>query len=120
MIRLCALLLFWPGAAIAAPWEGVWSHQPEWCALSNQIGAVTPAPIRLTRAGLRGYENRCTVAQEVDLGLNATRLRLNCRSTGDDYEDNLLLMVEGDKMWIWYAATAEYAADMIEYIRCQS
>ncbi|UXX82162.1 hypothetical protein [Roseovarius pelagicus] len=112
---ICIAFLL-PGSALAAPWEGDWVVDPALCASP----ADDHRRIRLTstRKGRPTDESVCDIIETEDVGLNVTRLKLDCESHGDSYEDNLFLMLDQDHLWIWYAAGEWKRASMGEYYRC--
>lgn len=109
---LPALLLATP--AMAEPWQGIWSADPVWCVNAGQIGSVTPAPIALSATELLGYENSCAIegVQAMD-GLNAWVLGLSCQGEGESYQEDRLVMVDGDTLYMWWGVDAP-----IRFVRC--
>lgn len=107
MHRLTCLtaMICLPALAQADPWHGIWSAEPDWCVNAERIGSVTPAPILLSASEMLGYENSCdiTAVDEVD-GLSAWQIDITCQSEGDLYEERRLIMVDGDRMWMWFGA----------------
>ncbi len=112
------LALALPCAAMAEPWHGDWALDPEWCVNADQIGEVSPGPLRWSAEAMIGGENNCKITQTVPLGHGATRLALTCEAEGDSYEDHQFLMVHGDRLWVWYAAGEFKDAEMVEFYRC--
>lgn len=91
-----------PAAAVSEPWHGIWSAEPDWCVNADQIGSITPAPILFSADEMLGYENSCAVSQVQDTGLNAWVIDLACQSEGDTYDERRLVMVDIDRLWMWF------------------
>lgn len=106
-LALCLGLL--PGAVLAADWwVGNWAFDPQWCAVADRIGSVTPAPIAITATEIRGYENSCQIssARPMD-GVGAVHLTLQCQSEGSTYEEERLILRQSDtQIWIWWGGDA--------------
>lgn len=115
-----AVLAFAPvGAEAGEWWQGNWAWDKAWCKDAARIGSVTPAPIAITPTEVLGYENSCAIVEAHELrDLSATRLRLECRSEGDVFEDSRLLMWDGENagdaaIWIWSGA-----GEPLKFHRC--
>jgi len=113
MIRVAVIALMPCMAQASEPWQGAWAFDPAWCEAADKIGSVSPAPIRLTADEFLGYENSCVLTRVEDIGLNAWGLSLHCESEGDFYEDDRIVMVHNNKMWMWYGLEAP-----TEFRRC--
>lgn len=102
-------------AAEPAPWAGVWSADPSWCAAADRIGSVTPAPVRLTAQTFDGYENSCDITSAQQIGTtDAYRLTTRCQSEGSTYDDALLVILEGpDRLWQVFGGF-----DAVAFLRC--
>jgi len=117
LAALAALVV--PGAAAAEVWwQGIWTADPAWCAVVDQIGAVTPAPIMITDVEVLGYENSCGIrgVQEMD-GAGAVHLHLQCQSEGSTFDEYRVLMrtdETGLAIWIWFGA-----GEPILFQRCE-
>lgn len=85
-------------------WQGKWAWDKSWCAREGQIGRATPAPIAITPTEVLGYENSCIILRAHPLrGMAAVRLRLECRSEGEIYDESRLIMRDGrEAIWIWF------------------
>ncbi len=118
---LAIVMLLLPGSGGAQAqnwWEGIWSAKPEWCAAANHIGDVTPAPIEITRSGVRGYESRCSIAaaRSMDRAV-AVHLQLKCHAEGNVYDEDRLMMrtdETGLAVWIWFGS-----GDPVLFQRCE-
>ena len=113
------LALLAPGTGHAQDWwQGIWAFDPEWCAVADRIGSVTPAPIAITETEWLGYENRCLIAQTTALdGAAAVHLQLRCQSEGNTYDEERLLMrtdETGLAIWIWFGSS-----DPVLFLRCE-
>ncbi len=97
-----ALLLFaTPAAAEIPPWAGYWAADPAWCANTN--GEVPEAPIYLADTEFRGYENGCDIISAAPLAAgDAWDVNMACMGEGEEYENDLLLMVENDTTLFWW------------------
>ncbi len=116
MIRWGLVFVMLPMAALAEPWHGIWSADPEWCANAARIGSVTPAPIDLTDTEMRGYENTCDIISADALsGLNAWELGMECHSEGDVYDEKRLVMVDDATLFMWFGAE-----EPVRFDRCPS
>lgn len=114
MMRWLIPALLLPCAALAEPWHGIWAGESEWCRNADRIGSVTPAPIALTADEVLGYENSCTVnsAQELP-GMNTWQLSISCQSEGDTFDEERLVMVGDNTLWMWWGA-----GEPIRFERC--
>lgn len=91
------------GASAAEWWQGIWAWDKEWCARANQIGSVTPAPIAITAREVHGYENTCQIRQATPLkGMAAVHLDMVCMGEGSTYNEQRLMMGQGDMAWMWF------------------
>ncbi len=102
---LLSLVLCVPGQSNAQEWwQGIWAADAAWCAMSDQIGNVTPAPIALTETEIVGYENSCTISDVIDMPkVAATRLTLRCQSEGSSFvEDRLVMAGDKSSLWMWF------------------
>ena len=114
-----ALALVLPNASLAQDWwQGIWTANPDWCAVADQVGAITPAPISISATELLEYENSCEIsdAQAMD-SIGAVRLHVVCQSEGDTYDEERLLMRVDDAasaIWMWFGA-----GDPIRFQRCK-
>jgi len=113
-----AALLTVPQAAQAQDWwQGNWAAEAEWCAASDRIGSVTPAPIAITRDEVLGYENSCDISAVHDMdSVGAVHLVLSCQSEGDRFDEERVLMrtdESGLAAWIWFGS-----GDPILFQRC--
>lgn len=111
-------LAFLPGAALAEePWQGIWSADPAWCAAADDIGEVTPAPIRITADAVEGYENSCDIAGVAPLdGTSAYYVQLSCFSEGESYDERQVFLVDAHApvLWIWIGSDAPIRFDKCE------
>lgn len=98
-------------------WQGIWAFDPEWCAEADQIGSVTPAPIKITATDVLGYENSCSIVKTTNMdGAAALHLQLRCQSEGDTYDEERVLMrtdETGLAIWIWFGSS-----DPVLFQRC--
>lgn len=111
LIALCL-----PGQIHAQEWwQGNWAAEPSWCAMVDQIGSVTPAPIALTATEVVGYENSCSITSVRDMPkVAATQLTLRCQSEGSSFvEDRLVMAGENSSLWMWFGY-----GDPIRFHRC--
>lgn len=90
--------------AASEPWQGIWSYDPAWCAVSDRIGSVTPAPVALTETEFLGYENSCEIKAVSDAGYSAWTLRLECQSEGSTYDNVFTVLVGDGRLWLWDGA----------------
>ena len=107
-----------PQAALAQDWwQGNWAFDPDWCAQTDNIGSVTPAPISITVDAVSGYENSCSITNATAMdGVGAVHLRLSCQSEGDAFDEERLLMrtdETGLAIWIWFGGS-----DPVLFQRC--
>ncbi len=116
MRRFIPLLFLAAPAWAEAPFEGIWAHDPEWCAQADRIGSVTPAPIRITAEAFQGYENRCDITEVTEIeDLNAWQLSMTCMAEGMESEENRLLMLAEDRIWMWFGA-----GEPVSFERCEA
>ena len=99
-------------------WQGIWAADPQWCAVADRIGSLTPAPIAITPGAIIGYENTCAITGvQVLHGAGAVHLRLRCQSEGDTYEEDRVAMrtdETGLAIWIWFGT-----GDPVLFQRCK-
>ncbi len=110
MKRLAVLaMVLLPGVAMAEDWwQGAWAFDPEWCAEADNVGSVTPAPIKITETEVLGYENTCDITdvQKMDHA-QAVYLRLSCQSEGSRFDEDRVLMrtdETGLTIWRWFGS----------------
>lgn len=117
-LTVAGLILIVPTIAFGQDWwQGIWTAETEWCAVADQVGSVTPAPIAITATEVLGYENSCGITGAVPLdGAGAVHLRLECQSEGSTYEEDRVIMRTDDtaqSVWIWFGSD-----DPVLFQRC--
>ena len=61
---------------------GIWAHQREWCANSENIGFSERAPIRITATRLVGLENSCDVLKVATSSIGRVVVDFSCAGEG--------------------------------------
>jgi hypothetical protein len=61
---------------------GIWAHQQEWCANSENIGVSERAPIRITATRLEGLENSCDVLSVATSSIGRAVVDFSCAGEG--------------------------------------
>ena len=95
ILTLAGLLVPAAAAAQDAPWQGIWSADPDWCRYADRIGAHDPAPIRIDARGITGLESRCTFTSVETTGAGPSWVAtMTCSAEGATYSARELFLLE--------------------------
>jgi len=91
-------VVFAAAPALAAPYEGRWAQEPEWCANDADSGTEEIA-IEISGKTIRYYEGTCEMASIEDIGVwdAAWKAHLVCTTEDETVEFDMIMAAGGGK-----------------------
>lgn len=95
-LPICLIAAFCAAPALAAPYEGRWAQEVDWCANTRDSG-TDQVPVEITATEIHFYEGDCEIAAIEDIGVwdTAWRADLVCRSEGETFDLEMIMAIGG-------------------------